>query len=49
VAAVGALGFVLVRVLRGGSWQAGQRLAFGAFLAPAIWGTWLVLAAADVR
>jgi leader peptidase (prepilin peptidase)/N-methyltransferase len=43
VAAAGALAFVAARIVRGGSWTAGTRLAFGAFLAPAIWATWLVL------
>lgn len=41
--AAAALGFVLVRVLRAGAWPASQRLAYGAFLAPAIWGAWYVL------
>jgi len=41
VAAAGALAFVGARVLRGGGWTASKRLAFGVFLAPAIWATWL--------
>ncbi|WP_436636902.1 prepilin peptidase [Microbaculum sp. FT89] len=43
VAAAGALAFVVTRVGRGRGWNADQRLAFGAFLAPAMWATWLVL------
>ncbi len=43
VAAAGALAFVIARVVRGKGWVSGQRVAFGAFLAPAIWATWLVL------
>lgn len=43
VAAAGALAFVATRVARGRGWNADQRLAFGAFLAPAVWATWLVL------
>lgn len=42
VAAAGAIAFVAARMLRQGNWTAGQRLAFGAFLAPAIWAVWLV-------
>lgn len=42
VAAVGALAFVGTSVLRGRAWQASRKLAFGAFLAPALWATWFV-------
>lgn len=42
VAAAGALAFVAVRFLRGGALTASGRLAFGAFLAPAIWAAWIV-------
>ncbi len=48
VAAAGAFAFVGTQALRGKAsraegWKAGKHIAFGAFLAPAIWGTWLVL------
>ncbi len=48
VAAAGALAFVGAqtvkgKVQRGEGWGAGKRIAFGAFLAPAVWGTWLML------
>jgi leader peptidase (prepilin peptidase)/N-methyltransferase len=43
VAAAGALAFIATRKLRGGKWTTAKRLPFGAFLAPAIWATWLVL------
>jgi len=42
VAAVGAIAFVAAAMLRQGNWMPGRRLAFGAFLAPAIWAVWLV-------
>jgi leader peptidase (prepilin peptidase) / N-methyltransferase len=48
VAAAGALAFVATRVVRGHGWSAGERLAFGAFLAPAVWATWLVVQKAAV-
>ncbi|MEJ8574474.1 A24 family peptidase [Microbaculum marinum] len=41
VAAAGALGFVGAAALRGRRWDASRRLAFGAFLAPAIWAVWI--------
>lgn len=41
-AAAAALAVVVVRVLRAGNWSREQRLAFGAFLAPAIWCSWLL-------
>jgi leader peptidase (prepilin peptidase)/N-methyltransferase len=46
VAAVGALGFVGAGALRGRGWSASKRLAFGAFLAPAIWAVWFTFHAA---
>lgn len=41
-AAAAALAVVVLQVLRAGTWRREQRLAFGAFLAPAIWCAWLV-------
>lgn len=40
-ATAGAVAFVLLRAMRGAGWSASQRIAFGAFLAPAIWLAWL--------
>ena len=40
-AAAGAVAFVLLRAMRGAGWSVSQRIAFGAFLAPAIWLAWL--------
>lgn len=45
VAAVGAIGFVGVGGLRGKRWDVSHRLAFGAFLAPAIWAVWFTVQA----
>lgn len=41
VAVAGSFAFILTRIARGGGWTASRRLAFGAFLAPAVWATWL--------
>lgn len=41
-AAAAALAVVGLRALRAGGWRREDRLAFGAFLAPAIWGAWLL-------
>ena len=40
MAAISALAFVAVRVMRVGSWPRGKRIPFAFFLAPAVWTCW---------